>query len=288
MNNKTIGNTSLLSVGFLFGLSAVIAKFLSGSMTAYQVVGWRFLIALLFLIPLFVWYRKGISIKRKYLIDTIVFVLAFTASVLLFTLAIFYSTVSMAVFSFYAATLVFSFVIGYFSFGEKVDIYKWVAIALVIAAVVLLTRPLKGSVLEMGLLFGLVSGLLQAITSKYQKKLSKTCDKMSLLFVQTLGGSLAAFAVVFFLGQKLVPKLDIFTIGVLVSFGFFFLLISYLFLVGFKYANLNTGSILVSSELIFAPLLALALLSEGLDNYTLIGGILMIFAVFFVYKSDSK
>ena len=283
-----IGNLSLLGVGFLFGLSAVIAKFLSESMTAYQVVGWRCLIALLFLLPLFVWYRKGLTIKKEHWLETTYFVLAFVASVVLFTLAIFYSTVSMAVFAFYAATLVASFVVGYVSFGEKVDIYKWIAIIFVTLAMVLLTRPFDGFIFEVGLLFAVISGFLQAVASKYQKILSQTSDRMSLLFVQTLGGVVAAFGVVLFLGQSVLPTVDVFTTSILVLFGFFFLLISYLFLVGFKYANLNTGSILVSSELIFAPLLALVLLSEKLDIYTLIGGILMLIAVFFVYKSDAK
>jgi drug/metabolite transporter (DMT)-like permease len=50
MDTKTIGNTSLLTVGFLFGSSAVIVKFLAESMTPYEIVGWRFLIALFLLL----------------------------------------------------------------------------------------------------------------------------------------------------------------------------------------------------------------------------------------------
>lgn len=288
MNTKTIGNLSLLGVGFLFGLSAVIAKFLSDDMTAYQVVGWRCLIAFLFLLPLIVWYRNGITIKREYVAQTVYFVTAFAASVILFTLAIFYTSVSLAVFSFYAATLVFSFIVGYISFGETLDRYKWLAVTSVAIGTLLLTKPFDGFVLELGLLFGIGAGFLQAITSKYQKILSPVSDRMSLLFFQTLGGALVAFGATLFVGEQIVPDLDSFTTLVLAAFGFFFLLISYLFLVGFKYANLNTGSILVSTELIFAPILALLLLSEKLDSYTVTGGLFLLAAVAFVYISDSK
>ena len=122
----------------------------------------------------------------------------------------------------------------------------------------------------------------------YQKILGKGSDKMSLLFVQTSGGAIAGFGGVALLGQSFLPSLDMFGLLVLVAFGFFFLLISYLFLVGFKYANLNTGSVIVSTELLFAPLMAFALLSEELDTYILAGGALMVLAVVFVYLSDNK
>ena len=288
MSNKMIGNLSLLTIGFLFGLSAVIAKYLSEFMSAYQVVGWRCLIAFLFLLPLFLWFRQGLKLKRENTAQVFWFVTAFAASVILFTLAIFYASVAVAVFSFYAATLVFSFIVGYLSFGERVNTYKWIAIALVTVAMLLLTRPFEGFVLELGLVFGIAAGFLQAITSKYQKILGKGSDKMSLLFVQTLGGAIAGFGGVALLGQAFLPSLDAFGLVVLVAFGFFFLLISYLFLVGFKYANLNTGSVLVSTELLFAPLMAFVLLSEELDMSILVGGTLMILAVVFVYLSDSK
>jgi drug/metabolite transporter (DMT)-like permease len=288
MSNKMIGNLSLLTIGFLFGLSAVIAKYLSEFMSAYQVVGWRCLIAFLFLLPLLMLFRQGLVLKKENSTQIFWFVTSFAISVILFTLAIFYASVSVAVFSFYAATLVFSFIVGYLSFGEKVNTYKWIAIALVTLAMMLLTRPFEGFVLELGLLFGIGAGFLQAVTSKYQKILGESSDKISLLFVQTLGGAIAGFGGVVLLGQSFVPNLDVFGTLVLAAFGFFFLLISYLFLVGFKYANLNTGSVLVSTELLFAPLMAFILLSEELDAYIFSGGVLMILAVLFVYLSDSK
>jgi drug/metabolite transporter (DMT)-like permease len=60
------------------------------------------------------------------------------------------------------------------------------------------------------------------------------------------------------------------------------LAIMYLFLVGYKHTNLNVGSILVSSELFFAPLLAFMLLSEHIAANVLAGGVLTVVAAILV------
>ncbi len=48
---------------------------------------------------------------------------------------------------------------------------------------------------------------------------------------------------------------------------------------GFQNFNLNLGSIVVSSELIFGPLFAVLILGEGLTTWEIVGGILVIAAI---------
>jgi len=279
--SSLIGPGSLLLVGILFGLSGVIAKYLSGSLNAYQVVEYRFAIALITALLLAAVLRKKIQFGEHDKKSLILFAVSFPISVVLFTLAIFNTSVALAVFSFYIATLVSSFMLGWLFFDEKIHIYKQIALVLMLIAIVIFTDPFGASTLSIGFLFGLLSGVVQGVASGFQKKLSSSTDKLSLLVVQTVAGIVLAVAVLLATGEPLFVQLSLVDWLIASVFGISMLAIIYLFLVGFKHTNLNTGSILVSSELLFGPLFAFLLLSESLESNILLGGAFTIAAAIF-------
>jgi len=287
-SHKLIGTGSLLLVGILFGLSGVMAKYLSDSLNAYQVVEYRFAIALLAALALAVVLRKKLQFGEHDKKSLALFAVSFPISVILFTLAIFNTSVALAVFSFYIATLVSSFVLGRLFFGEHIHIYKQIAFALVLLAIFVFTDPLGTSTLGIGFVFGLLSGIVQGIASSFQKKLSGTTDRLSLLVVQTVAGAALAAVVLLAIGEPLFVGLSGFDWLIAGIFGMSMLAISYLFLVGFKYTNLNTGSILVSSELLFGPLFAFLLLSETLGTHAIVGGILTAIAAIFAHIAEPR
>ena len=278
---KYIGICSLLAVGVLFGLSGVMAKYLSSSLNPYQVVEYRFVIALFSALLIAMLLRKRIRFGEHDKRTLVLFALSFPVSVILFTLAIFNTSVALAVFSFYIATLVSSFVLGRVFFGERIYIYKQIALVLVLLAIFAFANPFQEAALGIGFLYGLLSGVVQGIASSFQKKLSSSTDRMSLLVAQTAAGAMLAALVLISINEPLVVSLSGFDWFVATVFGVSMLMISYLFLVGFKYTNLNTGSILVSSELFFGPLFALVLLGETLGVHVLLGGVLTIVAAVF-------
>ena len=287
MHNRHKGNLSLLAVGALFGISAVLAKYFAAYIDPYQVVMYRFAIALLCLALLTALFRYQLSLPRAEYARVGYFTVAFAVSVLFFTLAIFNTSVSLAVFSFYAATLISSYWIGYYLFSEGLNRYKQIALGLTFLALILFTKPFSDFSLELGFVFGLLAGVLQAVTSMYQKQLSQTCSRVSLLFAQTIGGTVLAAAAVVYFGGSLLVSLPTLPLVFLIFFGVAFLLISYLFLVGFKYANLNTGSVLISTELLFAPAFAFLLLAEVPSREVFFGGVVMIASLYFIYRADA-
>ena len=123
--------------------------------------------------------------------------------------------------------------------------------------------------------------MVQGIASAFQKKLSNTTDKLSLLVVQTFAGFTLASVILLATQEPVFIALSGFDWVIAVIFGLLMLAISYLFLVGFKYTNLNTGSILVSSELLFGPLFAFLLINETLGLHILIGGVFTVLAAVF-------
>lgn len=272
LTKKTIGSGSLLLIGVLFGLSGVMAKYLSEWLTAYQVVEYRFAIALIGLLLILLVFRPKISfrgISKKVLV---LYAITFPISVILFTLSIFNGSVALAVFSFYTATLVSSFVIGRLFFKEKIHAYKQLSLLAILVGVVAFTDPLYNLSLNLGLVFGLLSGVVQGIASSFQKVLSNHANKTSLLVIQCLAGVALAMVATLSVQEPLFVNLGVIQWIIVAAFGLAMLAITYLFLVGFKYTNLNTGSILVSSELFFGPFFALLLLSEQLSIGMVVGG----------------
>lgn len=281
-SQQLLGSASLLLVGILFGMSGVMAKYLSQSLSAYQVVEYRFGIALLAALILLICLRRSLSYSKVNKRTLGLFAITFPISVILFTLSIFHGTVALAVFSFYTATLISSFVLGRIFFGEKTDTAKKLALVAIGIAIIAFTDPLHNFSISLGLVFGLVSGLVQGVASSFQKILSNETDRLSLLVFQCLAGFCLAAVILLGTDTPLFVALSGFEWLVAVAFGLAMLAISYLFLVGFKYTNLNTGSILVSSELLFGPLFAYVLLSESITSSLLIGGLFTILAAVLV------
>jgi len=273
-----IGVLSLLTVGLLFGLSGVIAKYLSRTINPYQVVEYRFDIAFIGSLLLLALLRRKPNFKQFNRKALILFAITLPISVILFTLSIFHASVALAVFSFYSATLITQFVLGRLFFGEKLSTLKGLAFISMLITILAFTNPFSHFSISLGLVFGLLSGVVQGVASSFQKKLSGSSDKNSLLVIQTFAGAIIAAVILLVTDKPLFVNLTGFEWLTAVVFGLSMLAITYLFLVGYKYVNLNTGSILVSSELFFGPFFAYILLSENISINIFIGGLFTIVA----------
>jgi drug/metabolite transporter (DMT)-like permease len=75
--------------------------------------------------------------------------------------------------------------------------------------------------------------------------------------------------------------------GILVGllYGASFAAVSYLMVYGFRRAKLSIGTVMVSSELFFGPVLAFFIFTERLSLLQIIGGIVTILAIFFANRS---
>lgn len=288
MYKKYIGEGSLLLIGLLFGLSGVIAKYLSSWLDPYQVVEYRFFIAFVSAIVVFVLSGQKLNFKRVNVKTLILFAVTLPISSILFTLAIFNSSVSLAVFSFYISNLASSFVVGKLFFGEEITSDRKIALFFIVLAIVAFTNPFDHFVIKIGFVYGILSGIFQTLASTFQKLVGQSADRMGLLIIQTLVGVILSVIAISVTGSNLVGSLPLSVGLIAIFFGVIYLLIAYLFLVGFKYVNLQIGSILVSTELFFGPFFAFLLLSEKLTNLELLGGLLIAIAVIFSNKINKQ
>jgi drug/metabolite transporter (DMT)-like permease len=271
----------MLGAGALFGISGVIAKWLSSSLSAFQVVFWRFAIAFLALLIIATVTRTRLSVTTLPRAPTVAFALSFPAAIVLFTLSVFHGSVASAVFSFYVALLVSSAGLGRLFFGERLTLFKSLALFAGLAAAVVLTRPWGHFHFSLALLYGLASGLVQAIASIFQKQLAPNTSRLTLLALQTLAGTVIAGLLLAFAHRSPLASLGQLSPGrffVLAIYGLILLAITQLFLIGFTRVALNVSGVLLSSEIFFGPLFATLLLGEPFTSTLILAGSLALVA----------
>lgn len=284
MNQKQKGNSALLAVGFLFGASSPLAKILSPFLSAFGVVGTRFLFALPFALISIFSNKEDVMINRNNLAKLSFFGFIFPISVIFYTLALFNTKVSLAIFSFYIANLLSSIIIGKLVHKENFGLSKKLAFLLSILAIVILTEPFNSYVVDIGIVFGYISGCIQTLASHFQKKYSESINETTLTLSQIIGGILIGFAIAFYVGDFGVFALTPYALGIAIIFGLVIFLINKFLVYGFKRADIGTGTILMSSELIFGPLMAYIIFQETLSAQQIVGGCLALVAAILVAR----
>lgn len=257
---------------------------LSPYLSAFGVVGTRFLFALPFALGALLFTKEKLSIHKNNIGKLSFFAFIFPVSVIFYTLALFYTKVSLAIFSFYTANLLSSLLLGKIIHKEHFGIAKKIAFLLSLGAVVVFTNPFQGFSLDLGIVCGYISGIIQTIASHYQKKYSASIPEKTLSFAQITGGIILGLSIAFFMGDFRLFSLPLHGVLIAIVFGFASYLINNLLLYGFKRADIGTGTILMSTELIFGPLMAFLIFSEVLRPFEILGGILAIFATLLIAR----
>ena len=286
--NTSAGPLSLLTVGILFGLSGSLAKYLGTWLNAYQTVAVRFFVACLLGILFLILTKKKFDISKVNKMKLGLFAISFPAQAIFFTLSVFYTKIALAVFAFYIANLLSSFLLGNIFFKEKIDSKKSLALVLIVGSLLCLTNPFQNFHLSIGFLFGLTAGVLQTFASIFQRTIGKGTDRLTLVIIQTFTGVVMAVLAMILTNTLIIPSISLLGILVSVFFGAVFLVIAYLSLIGFQKTNLNVGSMLVSTELFFGPLFAFVIFHESLGTLELLGGFLTIAAVILVNSNLRK
>lgn len=278
LTGKTLGVVALLLVGFFYGLSGALAKYVTSFITPLQASEIRFTVAFLIVLLLLLVLRNRVSFTGLDRRSLLLYAFAFPSCVILFTLAIFHSSVALATAAAYGSALIASFALGKIFFAERIGAAKAMAFVLTVTALLVFTEPWNDFVFSLGLVFAVLSGILQGLSNSVQKGLNRAgADHSSLLFLQCTAGALLAFLTVFLLGEDplFVPEGNPL---LLLFYGGASVATIYLFLVGFKYIDVNTGSILVSSQLFFGPVIAWLFLEEVIGIHVIIGGLIILAA----------
>jgi drug/metabolite transporter (DMT)-like permease len=276
---KLIGFSSLLLAAFIFGSMAILVRFLSADLTAYQQIGFRYSLGLVLAFGLIVLLKRKINlskIPKKYLF---LYALAFPLSVVFYTLSVYQTKVITTIFGLYAGSLLFSLLLGFLFFKEKMTLLKAVSLVTVFIGLLLYSYPFSLSQLNAGFGLALLSGVMDAVANSFRKYLSGKTDRLVLASIPMVGGLLVAGVFMTAAHQLSFQTISPLSWVLGLVFGGLVLSISYLTLVGFQNFDLNLGTIILSSELFFGPALAFLFFRERPSFFELSGGVVIMIAI---------
>lgn len=271
--SKLKGFLALLSSGIIFGSFGIWIRLLNQELTVYQQIFLRSLIgfllaALLVIILKQKWSLRGVKPLYVFLYATL-----FPVAIVFFVFAMLNTRISTAIFAFYASSLLSSLIIGKIFFNDQMSAPKLFSLVLAFLGLGILSYPFALSSFNWGFIFGVISGVFDTSTNGFKRMLSGKVDRFVLVATQMLGGVVISIILITLVKQSVLVPISFFTLVIATIFGLLLMLVSFLTLVGFKNFDLNLGTIVISSELVFATIFAALIFKEYPTAKDLIGGL---------------
>jgi len=286
--NKTKGFLSLLSAGFLFGFFGILIRLLSGELTNYQQILFRSVVGFILSSIIIVVLKRKISFKNISLINLFFFAVSLPLTIIFYTLSILKTKIILAVATLFLGSILFSLVSGILFFKEKLTFKKGMAIISSIIALYYFTIPFSLSNINIGLIFGVLSGFMDALSNTFKKHLGGKVDRFLLISIQMMGTIIVSLILMFYTKAFAFPIISPFILIIGLLFGFLLMLNNYLMLVGFHHFDLNLGTIVLSSELLFASIFGYLFYKEIPTINELIGCGLIAFSIIIVHINLKK
>lgn len=286
--NKTKGFLSLLLAGFLFGFFGILVRLLNSQLTNYQQILFRSVIGFILALLIIIFFKRKIFFKNISLINLLFFAVSLPLTIIFYTLSILKTKIILAVATLYLGSILFSLISGILFFKEKLTVKKGLAIVASILALYYFTIPFSLKNINIGLVFGVLSGFTDALSNSFKKHLSGKVDRFLLIAIQMMGTIIVSLALMFYTKTLTIHQISPFIFGIGLLFGFFLLLNNYLMLVGFHNFDLNLGTIVMSSELLFASIFGYLFYKEIPTINELIGGGLIAFSVIIAHLNFKK
>jgi drug/metabolite transporter (DMT)-like permease len=286
--NKKKGFLALLATGIIISTFGILIRLLNQDLTPYQQLFFRYTLGFILAFSVALCTKAKWQIHTMNKRDLILNCACSALSVLFFTLSILQTKVTVTISSLYIGSLTTSFLVGTFMFKEKMTPVKWASLFLIFIGILCFVYPFSSSMLSLGLVFGVLSGVLESFTFMFRKKLGDKISRIALVSLQLAGGAIGSLVFVLFSGQIAISHVSIETGAVTLLFGLFLIAINYLIIVGFSNYDLSIGNIIVSSELVFGPLLAFVFLKEVPTIWEIVGACFIIVAVVLPHISWKK
>lgn len=266
------GAEALFGAAFTYAFTGVLVREVSSMWgdKAQVAVRWTLVFILLIIYGLF--KNTEDKFPKEKLIHGVGLGISFTLVVLFFTAAIGKTTLANTLFTFYATNLIASFLFGTFILKENVSQTKLIAIALAIAGLSLYSKALVTG--NLGIIFGVLAGVCAGV-SNVQQKLLGSVNRDLVMRLQYGVGSAFSILVLFASRDEILRTFSWKDTILTAVFALVLILGSHLLLYGYKHFDVNVGTVIMSTELVFGAVLGLILFGEVPATHELLGGILI-------------
>ncbi|MBI5733716.1 MAG: DMT family transporter [Candidatus Kerfeldbacteria bacterium] len=199
-----------------------------------------------------------------------------------------YLALATTLFVLYAVSTIASYALGRIFHTEEITYYKIVALAVALAGLIIIFyNGLRQGDLKY-LLLAALAGLAAAGWYSLSKRLYKSYSISQILLVEQTTIFIAGL-ILAWLNQETIagPTLNTAWLA-LIIFALITIFSDAITIYGFRFLTLQTGSLILLSEVIFGALFGFIIFKESLSLPILIGGILIITGVFISYAPWQK
>ncbi len=208
----------------------------------------------------------------------LLFGLIFPFSIFLWTNAVTMGTVNLAVFGLYVGALITSPLLSKFLFKEEISKEVLYGLLLALVGVALFCVNPDEKFNSTALCLSIGAGIFQSISLCYRRWLGQV-NRLAVVFVQSLGGLIVISNILLFYGLSMFPSVGAVPYYIGFSYGALVVLISYLLLVGSQNLEIAKGNIILSTELVWATILAILFLKEKPTLFQIIGSGFLLLAI---------
>lgn len=134
----------------------------------------------------------------------------------------------------------------------------------------------------------MIAGFLSTLNASFKKHLKDKIYRLHLLIIQMSSGLIGVSLLMLFKNESFTPGLSIENVFIVLLFGVIFLGAQYLHTVGMQNIDLNLGTIVSSSEMIFATIFAALVFQEYLNLKEIAGSGLILLGIIIPNLSKLK
>jgi drug/metabolite transporter (DMT)-like permease len=269
------GAEALFVAAFFYAGTNALVRYMSPMWGDQAQVFARFVVAWLILVGINQFRnrktRPAHALKNKLVLAVILSILQALA-ILFYTLAVQKTTIANMLFVSYATTMIVQFVLGTAVLKEKVTIVKLTAIAFSLVGLALYSHSLVAG--NIGVLCSVLAGATGAFANLVNKKLVGV-DRWAVLRVQYGLGAIVLLGITLVLGNDFIRTVSLEGVLITIAFAATILIASYLLLYGYQHIDVNIGTVISSTELVFGVMLGLLLFREVPSMWEVVSGVLI-------------
>lgn len=271
--HTTTGAEALFLAAFFYASTNALVRYMSPMWGDQAQVFARFTVAGLILFGINYLRKRRVVKALKGRIKLVVLLSILQATTILFyTLAVLNTTIANMLFVSYATLMIVQFLLGTLLLKETVSRAKLLTILISMIGLAFYSHTFITG--DIGIIYSALAGAMGAFVNLIYKKLANA-DRWSVLQVQYLLGAILLLGMTFAFGGDFIRTFSFEGVLVTLAFGITILLASYLLLYGYRHVDVNIGTVLSSTELVFGVLLGLVLFGEIPNKWELTSGILI-------------
>jgi drug/metabolite transporter (DMT)-like permease len=285
-----IGYGSALLSAALFGSISTVAKPILATVNPILLSSMVYLISALVFTPIAQKSKSSKLTKKYFILILVTSIMGATIAPVMFFLGLMQTTaVDTSLLA--NGETVFSILFALWIFKERLRLFGYIAVALVLCGVFIVTTNLEFDkpvfILDSGNLLIIGSTVLWGFDNNICKIITKRVEVTRLVQIRSLLGGLILFLISVALGIPFnIQASQIISIVLLGVFGFAFSI--YLYWESIKRIGVVKASSIVSLSAAFGLVLAALFLDESISIYQISAISIMLAGIHFMYKSESK